>query len=139
MTELLTPPGPRSPRSLDTSLMIQLARKITEETEKLDQYFKSSGLPDLGFDVESPGDLPKLPDDIQKSRLEISSATKELELLVRGPRETVRWSIWNYLDTVSLQILNSYGIRMPIFLNSTYGHLTPSSKSRTFGQTYCPD
>lgn len=95
MTELLTPPGPQSPRSLNTTLMIQLARKITEETEKLDQYFRSSGLPDLGFGVDSPGDLPKLPDDIQKSRLEISSATKELELLVRGPRETVRWSIWN--------------------------------------------
>ncbi|KAM0356108.1 hypothetical protein ACHAPU_000502 [Fusarium lateritium] len=96
MTELLTPPGSQSPRSLDTSLMIQLARKITEETEKLDQYFKSNDLPNLGFDVESPGDLPKLPDDIQKSRLEISSAARELELL--------------FMDTVSLQILNSYGI-----------------------------
>ncbi|KAI6775361.1 hypothetical protein HG530_002119 [Fusarium avenaceum] len=119
MTELLTPPGPQSPRSLNTTLMIQLARKITEETEKLDQYFKSSGLPDLGFGVDSPGDLPKLPDDIQKSRLEISSATKELELLVRGPRETVRWGIWNYLDTVSLQILNSYGIPSLVPLDKT--------------------
>ncbi|KAF5675239.1 O-methyltransferase [Fusarium heterosporum] len=110
MTELLTPPGPQSLRSSDTSLMIQLARRITEETEKLDQYFKSNDLPNLGFDAESPGDLPKLPDDIQKSRLEISSAARELELLVRGPRESVRWGIWNFMDTVSLQILNSYGI-----------------------------
>ncbi|KAF9769549.1 hypothetical protein IL306_013026 [Fusarium sp. DS 682] len=78
--------------SLDTSLMVQLARKIAEETEKLDEYFKGNGLQDLGFDVNAPGDLPKLPDDIQRSRMEISSATKQLELLVRGPRETVRWA-----------------------------------------------
>ncbi|KAG5754346.1 hypothetical protein H9Q69_011785 [Fusarium xylarioides] len=100
----------QSPRSLDTSLMVQLARKITEETEKLDGYFKANGLQDLGFDVNAPGDLPRLPDDIQKSRIEISSATKQLEFLVRGPRETVRWGIWSYLDTLSLQILTSYGI-----------------------------
>lgn len=75
--------------------MVQLARKITEETEKLDGYFKANGLQDLGFDVNAPGDLPKLPDDIQRSRIEISSATRQLELLVRGPRETVRWGIWS--------------------------------------------
>lgn len=90
--------------------MVQLARKITEETEKLDGYLKANGFPDLGFDANAPGDLPKLPDDIQRSRIEISSATKQLELLIRGPRETVRWGIWSYLDTLSLQILTSYGI-----------------------------
>ncbi|KAF4966626.1 hypothetical protein FSARC_5711 [Fusarium sarcochroum] len=102
--------GSQSSSSLDTSLMIQLARKITKETEKLDEYLKNNGIPDLGFDINAPGDLPKLPEDIQRSRLEISSATKQLELLVRGPRETVRWGIWSYLDTLSLSILNSYGI-----------------------------
>ncbi|KAM0392667.1 hypothetical protein HYE67_000829 [Fusarium culmorum] len=108
--EELTPPYSHGSPSLETSLMVQLARKIAEETEKLDNYFKSKGLPDLGFDVNAPNDLPKLPEDIQKCRLEISSATKQLELLVRGPRETIRWGIWSYLDTLSLQILNSYKI-----------------------------
>jgi hypothetical protein len=82
--------------------MVQLARKITEETEKLDGYLKANGFRDLGFDANAPGDLPKLPDDIQRSRIEISSATKQLELLVRGPRETVRWGIWS----VSLQLVH---------------------------------
>ena len=96
-------PASQSSPSLDTSLMIQLARKITKETEKLDEYLKNNGLPDLGFDIDAPGDLPKLPEDIQNSRLEISSATKQLELLVRGPRETVRWGIWS----VSLLVLDN--------------------------------
>ncbi|KAI8675024.1 Methyltransf-2 domain-containing protein [Fusarium keratoplasticum] len=97
-------------RTTETSHMIQLARKITEETEKLDKYLKENGLPDPGFDVGAPGDFPALPDDIQKSRQEIVYATNELGLLVRGPRESVRWGVWSFLDTVSLQILNSYDI-----------------------------
>jgi hypothetical protein len=124
--EGITPPYSQGSPSLETSLMIQLARKIAEETEKLDSYFKNNDLPDLGFDVNAPDDLPRLPEDIQKCRQEISSATKQLELLVRGPRETIRWGIWSvsvclpghfsrtnvqkYLDTLSLQILNSYKI-----------------------------
>jgi len=112
MGEELTPPYSHGSPSLETSLMVQLARKITEETEKLDNYFKSNDLPDLGFDVDAPNDLPKLPKDIQKCRLEISSATKQLELLVRGPRETVRWGIWS----VSLCSMNR-------FSSLTYGSI----------------
>lgn len=82
-------------RTTETSHMIQLARKITEETEKLDKYLKENGLPDPGFDVGAPGDFPALPDDIQKSRQEIVYATNELGLLVRGPRESVRWGVWS--------------------------------------------
>lgn len=74
--------------------MILLARKITQETEKLDKYLKDNGLPDPGFTVDAPGDFPKLPDDIQRSRQEIVYATKELSALVRGPRESVRWGVW---------------------------------------------
>jgi hypothetical protein len=78
-----------------TSTMIQLAKKITEETEKLDKYIKENNLPEPGFGADAPTDFPKLPDDIQKSRQEIVYATKELGQLVRGPREQVRWGVWN--------------------------------------------
>ncbi|KAM0439781.1 hypothetical protein ACHAPT_000876 [Fusarium lateritium] len=97
-------------RSTETSHIIQLAKKITEETEKFDKYLKDNGIPDPGFDVDAPGDFPALPADIQKSRQEIVYATRELGFLVRGPKECVRWGIWSYLDTISLQILNSYDI-----------------------------
>ncbi|KAF7559362.1 hypothetical protein G7046_g4802 [Stylonectria norvegica] len=102
-----------------TSHMIQLARKITEETEKLDKYLKDNGLPDPGFGPDAPGDFPRLPPDVQQSRQEILFASKELETLVRGPRETVRWGVWGYLDTLSLQIINSYKIASLVPVDGT--------------------
>ncbi|KAM5346560.1 hypothetical protein ACJ41O_009565 [Fusarium nematophilum] len=104
------PPAASLAAPPSTSQMIQLAKKITEETEKLDKYLKDNGLPDPGFGVDAPGDFPKLPEDVQKSRQEIVYATRELGFLVRGPRESVRWGVWNFLDTLSLQLIYSYGI-----------------------------
>lgn len=84
----------------DTSSMIQLAKKITEETEKLDKYLKANGLPNPGFSVDAPGDFSELPDHLQRSRQEILLATKELSSLVRGPREIVRWGVWGVSEIV---------------------------------------
>ncbi|KAF7544910.1 hypothetical protein G7Z17_g9595 [Cylindrodendrum hubeiense] len=110
-TEPDTTPAPseKAPKS-STSHMIDLAKKITQETEKLDKYLKDNDLPNPGFDVDAPGDFPKLPADIQRSRQEVVYATRELNALVRGPREHVRWGVWSFLDTLSLQLINSYGI-----------------------------
>jgi len=93
-----------------TSAMIALARKIVKETEKLDAYLKANGLPTPSFDVDAPSDFPKLPVDMLKSRQEIIFATKELSLLAHGPRESLRWGVWEFLDVLALQIVNHFGI-----------------------------
>ncbi|RDA83747.1 hypothetical protein CP532_4991 [Ophiocordyceps camponoti-leonardi (nom. inval.)] len=85
------------------SRLMELAAKITVETEKLDRYVRDNGLPEPGFDVNAPDCFPPLPPELQTSRLEVVCAAQELESLVRGPRE-------NYLNTLSLQIINNYGI-----------------------------
>jgi hypothetical protein len=77
------------------SRLVELARKISAEAEKLETYLRNNSLPEPGFGVDAPDDFPKLPGDVQRSRQEIIYATKELESLVRGPRETVRWGVWN--------------------------------------------
>ncbi|CAH0017745.1 unnamed protein product [Clonostachys rhizophaga] len=94
----------------EVSQLISLAKKIGAEAEKLEAYLKENGLPDPSFGVDAPGDFPKLSKEAQRSRLEIAHATKELGDLVRGPRENVRWGVWSFLDTLSLQIVNNYGI-----------------------------
>ncbi|CAI6093990.1 unnamed protein product [Clonostachys chloroleuca] len=94
----------------EVSQLISLAKKIGAEAEKLEAYLKENGLPDPSFGVDAPGDFPKLSEEAQRSRLEIADATKELGDLVRGPRENVRWGVWSFLDTLSLQIVNNYGI-----------------------------
>ena len=77
-----------------TSRMVALARKITKATEKLESHMKANNLPMPSFDVDAPADFPALPDDVQQSRQDIIHATKELSLLAHGPRESVRWGIW---------------------------------------------
>jgi hypothetical protein len=83
----------------DTSRMAALAQKISKETEKLEAYMKANGLPMPSFDVDAPADFPHLPDDIQQSRQEIIYATKELNRLAHGPRESVRWGVWEVRNT----------------------------------------
>ena len=76
------------------SRMVALARQITQATEKLETYMKANNLPMPSYDVDAPADFPSLPEDIQQSRQDIIIATKELAMLAHGPRESVRWGIW---------------------------------------------
>ncbi|KAI3398080.1 hypothetical protein diail_9833 [Diaporthe ilicicola] len=93
-----------------TANMVALSRKIAKETEKLETYVKENGLVMPSFGVDSADDFPKLPEEIQRSRLEIIHATKELRDLAVGPRESVRWGVWEFLDVLALQLINNYGI-----------------------------
>lgn len=77
-----------------TANMVALSQKIARETEKLEAYMKEKGLVMPSFDVDAADDFPKLPEEIQRSRLDIIHATKELRDLAVGPRESVRWGVW---------------------------------------------
>ncbi|KAI1212690.1 S-adenosyl-L-methionine-dependent methyltransferase [Annulohypoxylon truncatum] len=101
---------PTAPPIMAPSKMITLAQKISTETEKVEAYFNEHGLQTPSFDVDAPSDFPEMPEDISRSRREIIHATKELQDLMVGPRESVRWMAWNFMDTQSLQLLNHYGI-----------------------------
>ncbi|KAF3765145.1 hypothetical protein M406DRAFT_61886 [Cryphonectria parasitica EP155] len=85
-----------------------LAEKISRETAKLERYMKEKGLPMPAFDVDAADDFPKLPADIQNCRLEIIHATKQLRDLTIGPRESVRWGVWEFLDVLALQVIYNY-------------------------------
>ncbi|KAI1779353.1 S-adenosyl-L-methionine-dependent methyltransferase [Hypoxylon cercidicola] len=92
------------------SKIVALAQKISAETEKVDVYFREKGLQTPSFDADTLSDFPKMPDDISTSRREIIHATRELQDLMVGPRESVRWMAWDFMNTQSLQLINHYGI-----------------------------
>ncbi|TFB00934.1 O-methyltransferase gsfB [Trichoderma ghanense] len=92
------------------SRMVVLAETIRVETQKLQAYLESNGIVQPNISVNAPDDFPPLPDEVQKSRQKILLASRELTDIVRGPRETVRYAVWSYLDTLSLQLINSYQI-----------------------------
>ncbi|KAI1801741.1 S-adenosyl-L-methionine-dependent methyltransferase [Daldinia bambusicola] len=99
-----------TPTTMASSKMIALAQKITSETEKVEAYFKVNGLVTPSFDAHAPGDFPFMPDDISRSRREVIQATEELHDLMVGPRESIRWMAWDFMNTQSLQLLNHFGI-----------------------------
>jgi hypothetical protein len=82
------------PATSDSGSIVALAKKIAQESEKLEAYLKENGLPTPGFAVDSPKDFPKLPPDLQRSRKEIIHATRKLGDLVRGTTEGLRWQTW---------------------------------------------
>ncbi|KAK3903503.1 hypothetical protein C8A05DRAFT_14529 [Staphylotrichum tortipilum] len=116
-------PSPAEKKQSSTSRMVELAKRITTATEKLEAHMKANNLPMPDFDVDAPADFPALPEDVQKSRLEIIHATKELGLLAHGPRES-------FLDVLALSAINHYNlaklvpISTPIPL-TTLATLTP--------------
>lgn len=75
--------------------MTALADTISKETAKLERYLKDNDLPMPSFDLDAADDFPKLPEDMQKSRLAIIHATKQLRDLTVGPRESLRWGVWD--------------------------------------------
>lgn len=88
-----------------TSSLVELARIITRETEKLERYLKESGSPMPSFDADGPANFPTLPDDIKAAREEVVRAARDLQFLVTGPTESVRWMAWdvNLLDPVQVR------------------------------------
>ncbi|KAJ9155625.1 O-methyltransferase [Pleurostoma richardsiae] len=108
-----------APPAQSTSEMIALAQKITRETEKLQAYMTENNLPMPSFEVDAANDFPKLPSDIHRSRQEIIFATKQLRDLAIGPRESIRWGVWDFLDVLALQIINKYGIAKLVPIEGT--------------------
>lgn len=93
--------APTSLPGMPPSKIVALAQKISTETEKVDIYFRGKGIQTPSFDVDMPGDFPKMPDEISTSRREIIHATRELQDLMVGPRESVRWMAWDVSDVFS--------------------------------------
>ncbi|PNY25089.1 Sterigmatocystin 8-O-methyltransferase [Tolypocladium capitatum] len=126
-TVAAVPAAEHKPSTHHQSRLVELAKKISADAEKLETYLRNNDLPQPGFGVDAPHDFPKLPADVQRSRQEIIYATRELETLVLGPRESVRWKVWSFLDTLSLQVINSYGIAKLVPLDAP----TPLSELQT--------
>ncbi|KAI1764917.1 S-adenosyl-L-methionine-dependent methyltransferase [Hypoxylon sp. FL1150] len=111
--------APQAVTGMSSSKIVALAQKISDETQKVDAYFHQQGLQTPGFDPDAPGDFPKMPEEISTSRREIIHATRELHDLMIGPKESVRWMAWDFLNTQSLQLINHYGIANMVPLDGT--------------------
>ncbi|KEZ41332.1 hypothetical protein SAPIO_CDS7441 [Scedosporium apiospermum] len=104
---------------MEDSPILSLARKITADAEILDSYLKENDLAIPGLGSDSPSDFPDLPPEIQESRQRIQRNSSKLQWLARGPVETIRWATWGFLDSMSVQIINHFGIASLVPLDGT--------------------
>ncbi|KAL3422651.1 o-methyltransferase [Phlyctema vagabunda] len=109
-----------------TSDLVELAAVITRETEKLNGYLRDRGLPTPGFDIDSPLNFPSLPADIKRARESVVQATKDLNDLVTGPEESIRYMAWDHNNSLSLHAIYHYNIAksFPIGSTATYAEIS---------------
>ncbi|GAB1315686.1 6-hydroxytryprostatin B O-methyltransferase [Madurella fahalii] len=69
--------------------IVELAKRIAANTEKLQDYLTAHGLPTPSFDIGGPKDtlVPKTETETEAARVAIIDDTEELRRLVLGPRE----------------------------------------------------
>jgi hypothetical protein len=69
--------------------IVELAKRIAANTEKLQGYLASHNLPTPSFDLGGPKDtlIPKTETETEAARVAIVDDTEELRRLVLGPRE----------------------------------------------------
>lgn len=86
------------------SRLTELTNIISENMKMIDDYFAANNLPKLSFDADAPLDfpVPNSNEEIQDARRKVVNATQELNLLMVGPREHIRWTSWSVSTNSSL-------------------------------------
>lgn len=73
-----------------------LAELIHLKTKALDDYISSNSLTPPSFGSDGPLDFPIPPNEqsLQETRRAVINATSQLQDLLIGPRERMRWLAW---------------------------------------------
>lgn len=75
----------------DPSRLTELAKQIADNTKIVDEYTRENGI-SLGFSVDSTAAFPSdAPAEVLAARRIVKEATQELNELVTGPAEHLRW------------------------------------------------
>jgi len=87
-----------------TSRITQLADEISQTSKIIADYLASKNLPAPTFDEDGLTELSISPDDKEaySARSKLVAATKELNALAVGPKESVRHLAWD----VNIPLLN---------------------------------
>ena len=87
----------------------ELTAIISENTQKIDQYFAANNLSPLSFESDAPQDFPVASSnkEIQHARRIVVNSTQELHDLMVGPREHIRWTSWSVSSSLSTFLTTS--------------------------------
>jgi hypothetical protein len=89
-----------------SSRLSELSSIITQKTSEIEAYLAAKGLPQPSFHPDAPvelGPIAREDEEIQKARIDLIDATKELRDLAVGPADSLRYLPWEVRPLV-LQI-----------------------------------
>jgi hypothetical protein len=79
------------------SRLSELSSIIAQKTSEIEAYLAAKGLPQPTFHADAPvelGPIAREDEDIQKARIDLIDATKELRDLAVGPTDSLRYLPW---------------------------------------------
>ncbi|EON63934.1 hypothetical protein W97_03162 [Coniosporium apollinis CBS 100218] len=120
-----------TPNVSSSSRLTRLSTLIFQRTAQIAEYLKLKGLGESSFDANGLAELPIAKEDaeVQKARVELIDATKELRDLVVGARETLRYLAWDHNDTLSLHAVYHYKIAHAFPLDGTITYTELAEKT----------
>jgi hypothetical protein len=90
------------------SRLTELSKIIAEKTAIIDGYLTEKNLPQPSFDPDGPAELGPIArgdEHVQKARIELIDATKELRDLAIGPADSLRYLPWDVRIFFSMYIV----------------------------------
>ena len=108
------------------SRLTELSSVISTNTNRLQEYFVSAGLPMPSFDIGAPVDI-SLPPDVELLRERVLDASTELNELLLGPRETmVDWQ-FNYYVPWNAILQYKLAQIFPVGEEASFEHIAEKS------------
>ncbi|KAI9833494.1 MAG: hypothetical protein M1819_003652 [Sarea resinae] len=79
-------------------LLTDLASQVSQNAEIIQKFLEKNNIADLSFDVDSSSSFPVDPEnrDIYAARFALIDSAKQIQDLVTGPDDTIKWQTMNY-------------------------------------------
>ncbi|CZR64269.1 related to sterigmatocystin 7-O-methyltransferase precursor [Phialocephala subalpina] len=104
--------------------LTELANAISENTKIITDYLASKNLSAPSLDADGLVELPISPadKDAWTARSKLVAATKELQVLTVGPKESLRHLAWDCVNNLSLRAIYHFDIAKAVPLSGDISH-----------------
>ncbi|KAL8972203.1 MAG: hypothetical protein Q9197_002893 [Variospora fuerteventurae] len=112
-------------------VLTELAAQISSHAQKIEETLAAHNLPQPSFAVDGPPTLPAGPEfrELQKTRLALMDAARDMEHLTTGPEAWIKSSMLNFSsDYLTLSVLSHWNIFSAVPLDGEISYADLAAK-----------